>query len=57
MNYKTIRQMKRIKQLDLARATGISQTKLSLWENGYGNLTADELSRVRAALCIKEETE
>ena len=47
---KLIRQAKRVSQLELAKATGIDNSRLSLIENGYVEPTSEQLAKIKAAL-------
>jgi len=47
---KTIRKKKGLSQWRLAIISGVSRSKLSLYEGGYMPLSDDELKRVRKAL-------
>lgn len=47
---KLIRQARRISQLEIAKLTGIDNTRLSLIENGYANPTDEQLAKIKAAL-------
>lgn len=47
---KLIRQVKQVSQLELARAIGIDNSRLSLIENGYVEPTSEQLDKIKAAL-------
>jgi len=47
---KLIRQVKQVSQLELARAIGIDNSRLSLIENGYVEPTGEQLDKIKAAL-------
>jgi len=47
-----IRQRKRMTQWDVRIKSGIHQSKLSLFENGYVELRTDEKSRLAKALGV-----
>lgn len=47
---KLIRQVKQVSQLELARAIGIDNSRLSLIENGYVKPTSEQLDKIKAAL-------
>jgi len=44
---------RRISQWQLAQATGIGQSRISLFENGFVKLRAEELGSIRRALGLK----
>lgn len=47
---KLIRQVKQVSQLELAKITGIDNSRLSLIENGYVKPTSEQLDKIKAAL-------
>ena len=52
MNLKIVRISKNIVQWDLAKATGISQSKISLIERGQITPTDEEMSTIAKALDV-----
>ncbi len=51
--YKLRRLRMRLKQYDVSKQTGISQSKLSLIENGYVRPTDEERRKLNKALSIR----
>ena len=51
-NIRTIRVLKRISQWEMARLTGIAQSKISLFENGYLNPKFEELKKIAMVLDV-----
>jgi transcriptional regulator, XRE family len=55
MDLKSLRVQKRLTQWDIRVKTGISQSKLSLIENGYINPSEDEIKKIAQVLGDKPE--
>jgi len=56
MDLKILRMQKRMTQWGLCKLTGISQSKISLFENGYVEPTADEKTKIAKALGVDIES-
>lgn len=56
MEFREIRKKKALSQWDITILTGISQSKICLFELGYVNPSADEISRLAEALSVKAES-
>ena len=50
------RVQRRISQWELAKRTGISQSRISLFENGYIELKDEEVDRIMDALTVERGT-
>lgn len=53
MDLKVIRMLHRVTQWKMAKETGLSQTKLSLIENGYITPTDVEKLQISRVLCVE----
>ena len=52
-NIRIIRVLQRISQWELARITGVAQSKISLFENGYMHPKFEELQKIATALGVE----
>ena len=55
MHLKVLRVIRGFSQLDLMLKTGIHQSRISLFENGYTNLKHEERAKLAKALGCKGE--
>ena len=55
MHLKLLRTIRGFSQLDLMLKTGIHQSRISLFENGYTNLKVEERASLAKALGCKAE--